>query len=176
MRIVVASVLFHTQSRIDMIFLTCTLLAFHTPSAINSAIRIPTRRTSTPLLQITDGMSRQQMVAAMEGMKADGSSKLWNTMRLAPRAVSLRELTQSTKLEPKVLDPTATEFEIGDIQDISVKVLIACTVASGLWAVGTDALGLDAGLRFTGTYLIAGIPIAGLAIGSTAPGLLFFAD
>ena len=124
-----------------MIFLTCTLLSFHTPSAINSAIRIPTRRTSTPLLQITDGMSRQQMVAAMEGMKADGSSKLWNTMRLAPRAVSLRELTQSTKLEPKVLDPTATEFEIGDIQDISVKVLIACTVASGLWAVGTDALG-----------------------------------
>ena len=152
-----------------MISIATALLAFHTP-----AIKpFHTRRTSTPLLQITDGMSRQQMVAAMEGMKADGSSKLWNTMRLAPRAVSLRELTQSTKLEPKVLDPTATEFEIGDIQDISVKVLIACTVASGLWAVGTDALGLDAGLRFTGTYLIAGIPIAGLAIGSTAPGLLF---
>ena len=42
-----------------------------------------------------------------------------------------------------------------------------------MWAVGSDALGLDSGLRFTGTYLIAGIPIGILAIGSTAPGILF---
>ena len=56
---------------------------------------------------------------------------------------------------------------------VSQKVLIGATVASTLWALGTDALGLDPGLRFTGTYLIAGIPIGVVAIGSVAPGILF---
>ena len=55
----------------------------------------------------------------------------------------------------------------------SIKVIIGCSVISIAWAVGSDALGLDAGLRFTFTYLIAGVPIAILAIGSVAPGLLF---
>jgi hypothetical protein len=32
---------------------------------------------------------------------------------------------------------------------------------------------MDAGMRFTGTYLIAGVPIGILAIGSVAPGILF---
>ena len=51
--------------------------------------------------------------------------------------------------------------------------ILGCSVASIGWAVGSDALGLDAGLRFTFTYLLAGIPIAILAVGSVAPGLLF---
>ena len=44
--------------------------------------------------------------------------------------------------------------------------IIGCSVTSIAWAVGSDALGLDAGLRFTFTYLLAGIPIGILAIGS----------
>lgn len=72
-----------------------------------------------------------------------------------------------------MLDPTASEFELEDIQNTFIKVIVGATVLSFLWAVGTDALGLDAGLRFTGTYLLAGVPIGVLAIGSTAPGLLF---
>jgi len=87
--------------------------------------------------------------------------------------VSLRELTTATKLDEKVLDPTAEEFELEDIQNTFIKVLIGATVASLAWAVGTDALGLDSGLRFAGTYLIAGIPIGVVAIGSVAPGILF---
>ena len=46
------------------------------------------------------------------------------------------------------------------------QVILGCSVASIGWAVGSDALGLDAGLRFTFTYLLAGIPIGILAIGS----------
>jgi len=137
-----------------------------------SALRMPAVRMQAGAFS-TLPSNRQGMVESLNSLKEDGSSKLWNTFRLAPRAVSLRELCQSTKLDAKVFDPSASEFELEDIQDISVKVLVACTLGSGLWAVGTDALGLDAGLRFAGTYLIAGIPIAGLAIGSTAPGLLF---
>ena len=51
--------------------------------------------------------------------------------------------------------------------------IVGCSVTSIAWAVGSDALGLDAGLRFTFTYLLAGIPIGILAIGSVAPGILF---
>ena len=147
-------------------------LAYH----MAAAPRVQMARASVPQLASwasLNGATRDGAVQTLNELKADGSSSLWNTMRIAPRPVSLRELCQTTKLDEKVLDPTAVEYELGDIQDASVKVLIGATVLSGLWAVGTDALGLDAGLRFTGTYLIAGIPIGLLAIGSTAPGLLF---
>jgi len=85
----------------------------------------------------------------------------------------LRELSSMTNIDEKALDPTASEFSLEDIQNTFIKVIIGCTVSSILWAVGSDALGLGAGLRFTGTYLLAGVPIAILAIGSTAPGILF---
>merc|ERR1719217_1543519 len=83
------------------------------------------------------------------------------------------ELTRTTKLDEKTLDPSREEYSLEDIQDTFIKVIIGCTVGAIAWAVGSDALGLDAGLRFTGTYLFAGIPIGILAIGSTAPGILF---
>lgn len=116
---------------------------------------------------------RAAVVAKLDALKEAGVAPLWNSFRLAPRAVSLRELCQTTKLPEKVLDPTAVEYDTKDIQDTFTKVLVGATLASGLWAVGSDAIGMDAGLRFTGTYLIAGVPIGILAIGSVAPGILF---
>ena len=140
-----------------------------------------TKRSSSFYLSATpaswapiDGAaSRDAFVDTLAALKADGTAQLWGQFKLAPRPVSLREVCQTTKLDEKVLDPTREEFSLEDIQDTFIKVIIGCTVGSIGWAVGSDALGLDAGLRFTGTYLLAGVPIAILAIGSTAPGILF---
>ena len=147
---------------------------------------------------------RAANLAVMDELKESGDATLWNTMRLAPRSVSLRELSQMTKIDEKALQP-GEEFSLEDIQvtpdtpaharahrclphrlaahrsladrpaadrspaagqDTFIKVIIGCSVTSIAWAVGSDALGLDAGLRFTFTYLLAGIPIGILAIGS----------
>jgi len=116
---------------------------------------------------------RADTVAALDNLRASGDAPLWKSFRLAPRRVTLRELTQSTKLDESTLDPSREEYSLEDIQSTFIKVIIGCTLGSIVWAVGSDALGLDAGLRFTGTYLFAGIPIGILAIGSTAPGILF---
>jgi len=112
-------------------------------------------------------------MAALDRLRASGAAPLWGSAKLASRPVSLGELSRTTKIDEKALDPTASEFALEDIQDTFIKVVVGCTVGSIGWAVASDALGLDAGLRFAGTYLFAGIPIAILAIGSTAPGLLF---
>lgn len=112
-------------------------------------------------------------LAALNELKEAGEAPLWSSMRLSPRRVSLRELCQATKLDEKVLDPTAEEFSLEDIQGAFLKVLLGCTVAATAVAALGDLLGLDAGFRFTATYLVAGIPIAVLAIGSVAPGILF---
>ena len=164
-------------------------------------------RFSTPQMAASWGAlsaasSRDDSIAALNALKDEDQAPLWNSFKLAPRAVTLREvcqvrtrrpshgpcqvsyahaesyeppvpLRQTTKLDETVLDPTATEFSLEDIQNTFIKVIIGCTVGATAWAVGSDALGLDAGLRFTGTYLFAGIPIGVLAIGSTAPGILF---
>jgi len=116
---------------------------------------------------------RSASVAALNGLKESGEATLWKSFNLAPRRVTLRELTQATKLDEGTLDPSREEYSLEDIQNTFIKVIIGCTVGAIAWAVGSDALGLDAGLRFTGTYLFAGIPIGILAIGSTAPGILF---
>jgi len=117
--------------------------------------------------------TRDNCISSLNELKEGGEAPLWNSMKLAPRPVSLRELSQTTKLDEKTLDPTAEEFSLEDILNTFGAVIIGCTVGSIAWAVGSDALGLDAGLRFAGTYLFAGVPIGILAIGSTAPGLLF---
>jgi len=114
-------------------------------------------------------LSRNDAVATLNALKEEGTAELWNNFKLAPRAVSLRELTQTTKLSEKVLDPTASEYSLEDISSTFIKTILGCTVAAFAWA----ALPIDDTLRFTGTYLIAGIPIAILAIGSVAPGILF---
>merc|ERR1719221_2019136 len=116
---------------------------------------------------LDEGLPRADVVATLEALKAEGASELWNTFRLAPRAVSLRELTQTTRLSEAVLDPTATEYSIEDISSTFVKTLVGCSVAAALWA---GLAPFDDTVRFTGTYLIGAIPIAILAIGSVAPG------
>jgi len=136
----------------------------------SSAVRLDAAAKWAP---VAAASSRAAAVEAIGALKAGGAATLWGEFKLAPRPVTLRELCQTTRLDEKVLDPTATEFSLSDIQDVFIKVIIGCTVGATAWAVGSDALGLDAGLRFTGTYLFAGIPIGILAVGSTAPGILF---
>ena len=58
---------------------------------------------------------RASNMAVMEELKASGDATLWNTMRLAPRSVSLRELSQLTKIDEKALQP-GEEFSLEDIQ------------------------------------------------------------
>ena len=58
---------------------------------------------------------RASSMAVMEELKASGDATLWNTMRLAPRSVSLRELSQMTKIDEKALQP-GEEFSLEDIQ------------------------------------------------------------
>lgn len=135
--------------------------------------RSPAVRCSSSWAAVDAAGTRSATVEALSALKEDGTAKLFGEFKIAPRPVTLRELTQTTKLDEKVLDPSATEFSLEDIQDTFIKVIIGCTVGAIAWAVGSDALGLDAGLRFTVTYLFAGIPIGILAIGSTAPGILF---
>lgn len=146
-------------------------LALHAPSLAANRARSPLCSASWAALDAPP--TRESAIAALDGLKADGSAPLWNSFRLAPRAVGMRELSQTTQLAEKALDPYATEYETEDIRNAFVKVLLGATVASLAWALGSDALGMDAGMRFTGTYLIAGVPIGVLAIGSVAPGILF---
>ena len=68
-------------------------------------------------LSIESAAGRASNLAIMDELKESGDATLWNTMRLAPRPVSLRELSQSTKIDEKALDPTAEEFSLEDIQD-----------------------------------------------------------
>merc|ERR1719247_2333410 len=153
---------------------TPLLLAFASPSRVGLT---PSRIAAAPHMAawatLDTATKREDTVACLNELTSAGEANMWNTMKLSPRPVSLGELCRTTKLEESVLDPTASEFSLEDIQGTFIKVLIGATVASTLWAVGSDALGLDAGLRFTGTYLIAGIPIGVVAVGSVAPGILF---
>jgi hypothetical protein len=171
-------------SRLLLVILASTSTtcgAFHaSPSRLH--LRTPSSRchplclgtTASPsFVGVEQAETREATVQALEHLKAAGTSRLWDSFRLSPRAVSLSELCRTTKVDEKSLDPNAVEFELSDIQNTFIKVLIGSTLAATVWAFGSDAIGLDAGLRFTGTYLIAGVPLAVVAIGSVAPGILF---
>jgi len=141
------------------------------PFAVRSATILQSATQGAAMWEALDtSLSRADTVETLNSLKEEGSAKLWNQFKLAPRAVSLRELTQTTKLSEKVLDPTATEYSLEDIQDTFIKVVVGATVLAGSWAAFAP---FDDTVRFTGTYLIAGVPIAILAIGSVAPGILF---
>lgn len=159
-------------------FLYCSAAAL-TFSAAPSAIAPRTLRVApwgarmmANWAELEDANVRADAMSTLDALKESGESSLWKSFRLAPRAVSLQELTMTTRLDKEVLDPTASEFSIDDISGAFFKTLIGATVASAGFAFLSDVAGMDAGFRFTGTYLIAGIPIGVMAIGSTAPGLL----
>jgi len=121
-----------------------------------------------------DGAPRDANLAALTALKEAGDAPLFGAYKLAEaRSVSLRELAQTTRIDVKALDPTASEISLEDLQDTLIKVVVGCTLGAIAWASVTDFLNVDAGVRFVGTYLFAGIPIGILAVGSTAPGLLF---
>ena len=116
------------------------------------------------------GNSKVTAVQTLDALKDQGTAALWRSApKLAPRQVTLNELCQTTSLPQKALDPTKTDIDPKTIADLFTKTLLACTAAAALWL----ALPIDDSLRFTGAYLIAGVPIAILAIGSSAPSLLF---
>ena len=133
----------------------------------------PSMQAAANWATVDAATTRDASLAALTALSGSGEAKLFNSMKLSSRPVSLRELSQTTKLDEKTLDPTASEFSLEDIQDTFIKVIVGCSVGAIAFAVGSDALGLDAGFRFTGVYLLAGIPIGILVIGSTAPGILF---
>mmetsp|Transcript_19843 Transcript_19843/g.58396 ORF Transcript_19843/g.58396 Transcript_19843/m.58396 type:complete len:365 (+) Transcript_19843:140-1234(+) len=143
------------------------------PTPAPSRAAPPCAAAAADWSRLVEGAPREANLAAFEELSAAGAASLWKSAKVSPRPVSLGELSRTTKIPEAALDPTATEYSLQDIQDTFVKVVVGCTVGAVAWAAGSDALGLDAGLRFTGTYLLAGVPIGILAIGSTAPGILF---
>jgi len=148
---------------------------------MNPTASRPSHRATPPLLcggaarwaELNGAPSRAAALATLDALRAAGHAKLWGTFQLAPRPVSLRELCQTTRLDEKLLDPSAAEISLEQIQDSFVKLLLGSTLVATVWAGASDALGLDAGLRFGVTYLLAGLPIGVVAIGSVAPSILF---
>lgn len=156
-----------------MLFLSASTVALSLSASRLAPTRAAVPRMDATWSSVVEGAPRASNFAALTELSEAGAASMWNSMKLSSRPVSLGELSRTTKIDEKALDPSASEFSIGDIQDVFIKVIIGCTVGSILFAVGSDAIGMDAGMRFTGVYLFAGIPIGILAIGSTAPGLLF---
>ena len=154
-----------------MLLCVSLTLAFNAPMVSRFARASP--QMAATWSSLSDGAPREANVAALNALSESGDATLWGSMKLSARPVSLAELSRTTKISEKSLDPSASEYTIDDIQNTFIKVIVGCSVASIGIAVIGDALGLDAGLRFTLVYLSAGIPIGILAIGSTSPGLLF---
>ena len=108
----------------------------------------PTGPPSTPQPRATRASPR----SALSG---SGDAKLFNSMKLVAAGLAARAVAGDEARErrstrrPRVLPE--------DIQDTFIKVIVGCSVGA-IAAVGSDALGLDAGFPFTGVYLLAGIP------------------
>ena len=121
-------------------FLYCSAAAL-TFSAAPSAIAPRTLRVAPwgPRMmanwaELEDANVRADAMSTLDALKESGESSLWKSFRLAPRAVSLQELTMTTRLDKEVLDPTASEFSIDDISGAFFKTLIGATVASAGFA------------------------------------------
>ncbi len=95
----------------------------------------PRTRTAAPRMAawaaVDAATTREETLACLEDLREDGEASLWNSFRLAPRPVSLGELCRTTKLEESVLDPTASEFSLEDIQGTFIKVTLTGECATG---------------------------------------------
>lgn len=74
------------------------LLLLAAPLAYNLAVSPLHAARARPVLMASwasiDGGTREATVETLNELKAEGSASLWNTMRIAPRPVTLRELCQ----------------------------------------------------------------------------------
>lgn len=128
--------------------------------ALEAAQALPPSQRSLPT-------STAGIDAAMKALAEEGVLRKWNlAMENAPRRRSLfaRELKQATGLEDTsaIARPSARNDAV---------FLAGVVGGSSIAAVLAGAL-LPGQIGFWGQYLIGGISIAVLAIGSTAPGLL----
>ena len=88
-------------------------------AASGSRLSAPSRLGASTMVatwsSVEGTKDRASNLAVMDELKESGDASLWNTMRLAPRSVSLRELSQMTKIDEKALQP-GEEFSLEDIQ------------------------------------------------------------
>lgn len=109
--------------------------------------------------------SLEDATGMLNGLAEAGKLKKWNTQKLAVRNVSVSELKMVTKLDADSLGLT---------QKNTVDLKLAFYVVVG----GSTALAvlcqsfLTGDLQYFSTYLVGGISLAFLAVGSTAPALL----
>uniref|UniRef100_A0A7S3A9G7 Peptidase M41 domain-containing protein n=1 Tax=Rhodosorus marinus TaxID=101924 RepID=A0A7S3A9G7_9RHOD len=101
----------------------------------------------------------------LDGLSEQGDLKKWNRQKLSVRPVSIAELKMNARLDADSLG--LTQKNTIDLKLASFAVI----GGSSLLAVLCQAV-FSGDLAYFSSYLIGGLSIAFLAIGSTAPGLL----